>query len=59
MIVVFYDPATGRILNTAQGAPSIIAADPRPFIEVEEVRDDYDVTHHVINGTLVPIGEDT
>jgi hypothetical protein len=58
MNVVFYAAESGTILNTASGAQEIIEADGRPYVEVEEVRDDYDVTHRVVDGQLVAIGDD-
>lgn len=57
MIAVVYDPSTGRILQSLQGAPSIVALDTRPKIEVLEMRDDYDVTHQVVDGKLVGIDQ--
>jgi len=55
MIAVIYDPADGRIVQTVQGAPATIAADPRPHIVVTAWAADYDVTHRVVGGAVVAI----
>lgn len=53
--VVFYDPATGRIIESLTAFPASILADGRDFIVVDEDRPDYDVTHRVEDGELVEI----
>lgn len=55
IVAVFYDPADGRILQTATAAQAALDADPRPWVEVPEFRFDYDVTHRVEAGALVAI----
>lgn len=57
MIAVIYDPATGQIIQSVQGSRASIEADPRPHLEVAVNRDDYDATHSVVDGRLVPIGD--
>ena len=53
MFAVIYDPEDGRIIQTKSASPIAMAQDSRPWIEVEEHRLDYDVTHMVIDGQLV------
>lgn len=55
MNFVIYDPETGVILQTKQASAEAMAADPRPWLQVEKFQFDYDVTHRVIDGQLVPI----
>ncbi len=53
MIAVLFDPVDGRITQTVQGEERNLAAAGVPFLEVDELRDDYDVTHRVVDGRLV------
>ncbi len=54
-VVVFYDPATGRIINCSSGPLAWAQADGRPFVEVPEFRPDWDATHRVVDGAVVEI----
>ncbi|SER09355.1 hypothetical protein [Sphingobium sp. YR768] len=56
MIVIFYDAQDGRILECTSSPQAWIEADGRPFLEVPAFRPDWDVTHHVVDGAVVPIG---
>lgn len=51
---VFYDPDTGQILATTQAPRAALEADPRAWLAVDTFQMDYDRTHQVIDGTLVP-----
>jgi len=54
--VVYYDPATGRIIQSSSGDRASIEADPRPFVELEEEPPvGFDMTHRVVGGAAVPI----
>lgn len=55
MVVVFFTPSDGRIIQCDTGPDFEIKADGRPFVEVDEYRGNWDVTHRVVNGALVPI----
>jgi len=57
MTVVFYDPATGRILQVTSAAERDIVADGRPYVEVDGAAFDSDTTHHIVDGKMVPIGD--
>lgn len=52
---VIYDPETGAILQTYTGARESLELSGRSWVEVNEYRFDYDVTHHIVGGQLVPI----
>lgn len=58
MTVVFYDPATGRIAQCDTSPRAWIEASGRAWVEVTEARPDWDVTHRVVDGVVVPIEED-
>jgi len=55
MIVVFYDPETGRITHTMRAHRDHIesGAQGEAWVEVDEERPDWDVTHKVIDGKVV------
>lgn len=52
--VVFFQPATGRIMATASQDTASLAADTRSWLEVGEFKQDYDQTHYVVEGVLTP-----
>ena len=60
MIAVFYDPETGRITHTMSGHPAHFEDQKQGehFIEVDEFRQDWDVTHKVIDGKVVERDQD-
>lgn len=49
------DPTSGRIIQTCQGTDQSILSETRPWVEVAVYRMDYDRTHKVVAGQLVPI----
>lgn len=55
MIAVFYEAATGRITHTMTAHRELIesGAQGECWIEVDEFRPDWDVTHMVVDGKLV------
>lgn len=55
IIVVFFAPSTGTILQCAAAPRAWIEADGRAFVEVHEYRPDWDITHRVENGAVVAI----
>lgn len=57
MIVVFYDPQDGRIIQCDSGPENMIVADGRPYIEVPVILADYDLRYRVVDGVVVPIEE--
>ncbi len=57
MTVVFFDPADGRIIESRAIDPRVLALMTGSWIAVPEYRPDYDQTHRVVGGQLVPIGE--
>ena len=60
MRVVFFDAATGRIIQLTDAIETAIKADGRPYVELA---DDHppmpDLTHRVIDGQVVPKDDDT
>ncbi len=57
---VFYEPATpgatsGRIIATISATRDTIAGDGRPFVIVDHYSWDYDATHKVVEGAVVPM----
>jgi hypothetical protein len=52
---VIYDAATGVILQTYTGSLEGLDDSGVAWIAVEEYRFDYDSTHRVVDGQLVPI----
>lgn len=61
---VFFEPTwpgsqTGKIVASISAPIETIEADGRAFIEVDEYRWDYDATHMVKNGALVPLDGET
>lgn len=57
LIVVFYDPVDGRIISCAQTPQASADLNRYPYIQVPEYRMDYDSTHKVVNGELVPLDQ--
>lgn len=62
MIVVFYEPlpddlTSGPIISCCEAPESVIAAWGKPFVIVHERRADWDVTHEVAAGEVVPKAE--
>jgi hypothetical protein len=60
VVVVIYeplpdDPTSGRIIQTSCGTDGSILAESRPWVEVAVYRMDYDRTHKVLAGQVVPI----
>ena len=55
MKAVFYDPNDGRIVSSVQASKLNIEAHHQPYVEVADLRDDYDVTHRVQDGKVVPL----
>ncbi len=53
--VVFYDLATGAIIQCTVAPLAWIEADGRPWVEVPKYRMDWDATHRVEAGQVVPI----
>lgn len=54
IVAVIYDPVTGRILQTMTGLETHIGNCAAHYLKVEEHRRDWDVTHRVHEGVLVP-----
>lgn len=51
--VVFYDE-DGRISHSGKSDTISLAGATQPYLEVDELRPDYDATHHVVAGALTP-----
>lgn len=55
MIVLFYDRDSGAVTECAVGPAASMQADGRPFVEVSQYRPNWDATHRVVDGRVVPI----
>ena len=61
MRAVIYDPVTGAILQMMEGSEANIAASAAAMaaawlpLAIDDLRDDLDATHRVVDGQLEPI----